>query len=286
MKNALARIVLLENGRIIRTNNVVFKEQDIVLATHKAPGQIHVPVDPPATPLPADDPVPERFPRPPRQSRVSGVVPQKRMRAEDFYESSHAGEPADEVHVHPPEDDMVDELEAMYQDLGINPMNIVTDLLNPDYARTAAINNADGNPHRVPAVAAGPHPAPTSRVSTRITKGRLPSRFATLCAFVADITASTPTRYAGLCAFVAALSASADKPDPTEPKSLREAQSDIDWPRWLEGMTDEHDSLKTNFTWTLVDPPAGCKVLNGKWVFKCDMLGPGDRTRSAVYGIY
>ena len=67
---------------------------------------------------------------------------------------------------------------------------------------------------------------------------------------------------------MAAISAYADNPRPTEPKSLREAQADADWPRWLEGMIDEKDSLETNFTWELVDLPAGCKALNGKWVFK------------------
>ena len=163
-------VVLLKNGRIIRTNNIVFKEQDIILATHKAPDQIHVPVDPPPTPPLANDPIPKRSPSPPSLPHVSVVVPQKRMRAEDFYDDANdAGELADVVH--PPKDDRVDDLEALIQDLVINPLNPAIDPLHPDNVRTATTNSADGNSHQIATSTLKPHPETASRVSTRATKG-------------------------------------------------------------------------------------------------------------------
>jgi histone deacetylase 1/2 len=54
--------------------------------------------------------------------------------------------------------------------------------------------------------------------------------------------------------------------DPTiEPKTTKEALSK---PEWLNAMKLEYDALSLNNTWTPVDPPAGCKPIGYKWVFK------------------
>src|ERR1700692_558128 len=54
----------------------------------------------------------------------------------------------------------------------------------------------------------------------------------------------------------------------SEPPSYRHAKGDPDWPKWLEAMRYEHESLTKNKKWSLVDRPADRKILSGKWVYK------------------
>jgi hypothetical protein len=56
--------------------------------------------------------------------------------------------------------------------------------------------------------------------------------------------------------------------EPYEPKSWKDAISHNSREKWLQAANDEMDSLVSNNTWTLVDPPPNRKVLKGKWVFK------------------
>ena len=56
--------------------------------------------------------------------------------------------------------------------------------------------------------------------------------------------------------------------EPYEPKSWKEVLSHNSRERWLQAADEEMDSLISNNTWSLVDPPPNRKVLKGKWVFK------------------
>ncbi|KAL0361304.1 UNVERIFIED_CONTAM: hypothetical protein Sradi_3814900 [Sesamum radiatum] len=53
-----------------------------------------------------------------------------------------------------------------------------------------------------------------------------------------------------------------------DPKTYREAISDIDSDKWLEAMKSEMDSMGSNQVWTLVDPPKGARPVGCKWVYK------------------
>ena len=66
----------------------------------------------------------------------------------------------------------------------------------------------------------------------------------------------------------ALLGAAMHDAEPFEPKNLRQAKHDRYWPKWFEGMKDEHGSLVNNKTWTLVARPKDRRVLGGKWVYK------------------
>jgi hypothetical protein len=50
-----------------------------------------------------------------------------------------------------------------------------------------------------------------------------------------------------------------------EPTSFREAERDH---HWRKVMVEEMNSIKENETWVLVDPPANCRPIGLKWVFK------------------
>jgi hypothetical protein len=56
--------------------------------------------------------------------------------------------------------------------------------------------------------------------------------------------------------------------EPYEPKSWKEVMSHNGQEKWLQAATDKMDSLISNNTWTLVDPPRNRKVLKGRWVFR------------------
>ncbi|KAL0367171.1 UNVERIFIED_CONTAM: Retrovirus-related Pol polyprotein from transposon RE2 [Sesamum radiatum] len=56
-----------------------------------------------------------------------------------------------------------------------------------------------------------------------------------------------------------------------DPKTYREAMSDIDSDKWLEAMKSEMDSMGSNQVWTIVDPPKGVKLVGCKWVYKCKL---------------
>jgi hypothetical protein len=50
-----------------------------------------------------------------------------------------------------------------------------------------------------------------------------------------------------------------------EPTTFREAERDH---RWRKAMIEEMSSIEENRTWVLVDPPANCRPIGLKWVFK------------------
>jgi hypothetical protein len=50
-----------------------------------------------------------------------------------------------------------------------------------------------------------------------------------------------------------------------EPTTHAEVQCD---PTWREAMENELESMEKNWTWELVDPPAGHRPISLKWVFK------------------
>ncbi|KAL0295632.1 UNVERIFIED_CONTAM: Retrovirus-related Pol polyprotein from transposon TNT 1-94 [Sesamum angustifolium] len=52
------------------------------------------------------------------------------------------------------------------------------------------------------------------------------------------------------------------------PKTYREAMSDIDSEKWLEAMKSEMDSMSSNQVSTLVDRPKGVRLVECKWVYK------------------
>ena len=53
-----------------------------------------------------------------------------------------------------------------------------------------------------------------------------------------------------------------------EPKTLNEARSRPDWPKWLEAMKEEIKSHQENKTWILQNRVKGRKVVKCKWVYK------------------
>jgi len=98
------------------------------------------------------------------------------------------------------------------------------------------------------------HHQPELRASSRVNKGHY-----------SDLNPQSYQKFTLLCAYLgAALSLS----EPFEPKSLKQAQEDFYWNKWLKAMTLENKSLNDNKTWTLVPRPKNRRVLRGKWVYK------------------
>ncbi len=64
-----------------------------------------------------------------------------------------------------------------------------------------------------------------------------------------------------------------------EPRSYKEAMDDPSREEWVKAMEDENNSLLTNETWTLVNPPRDRRVLRGKWVYKIKRGGHGEILR-------
>ncbi|KAL0444831.1 UNVERIFIED_CONTAM: hypothetical protein Slati_2205800 [Sesamum latifolium] len=62
------------------------------------------------------------------------------------------------------------------------------------------------------------------------------------------------------------------------PKTYREAMSDIDSDKWLEAMKFEMDSMGSNQVWTLVDPPKDIRPVGCKWVYKRKLGADGEVT--------
>ena len=52
-----------------------------------------------------------------------------------------------------------------------------------------------------------------------------------------------------------------------DPKTLAEAQSGTDWPKWKEAMDREIETLTEANTWTLVDRLPCANIVSSKWVF-------------------
>ncbi|KAL0292824.1 UNVERIFIED_CONTAM: Retrovirus-related Pol polyprotein from transposon TNT 1-94 [Sesamum angustifolium] len=62
------------------------------------------------------------------------------------------------------------------------------------------------------------------------------------------------------------------------PKTYREAMSDIDSEKWLEAMKSEMDSMSSNQVSTLVDRPKGVRLVECKWVYKRKIGTDGEVT--------
>ena len=53
----------------------------------------------------------------------------------------------------------------------------------------------------------------------------------------------------------------------SDPKTLKEVQSCLDWPLWKEAMDKEMDTLQQAGTWSTVDCLPGKNIVGSKWVF-------------------
>ncbi|KAL0440378.1 UNVERIFIED_CONTAM: Retrovirus-related Pol polyprotein from transposon RE2, partial [Sesamum latifolium] len=63
-----------------------------------------------------------------------------------------------------------------------------------------------------------------------------------------------------------------------DPKTYREAMSDINSDKWLEAMKSKMDSMGSNQVWTLVDPSKGVGPVGCKWVYKRKLGANGEVT--------
>ena len=61
----------------------------------------------------------------------------------------------------------------------------------------------------------------------------------------------------------------------TDPKSLAEAQSRADWPRWKEAMDKEMSTLEKAGTWRKVPRPHNKNIVGSKWVFRIKRKADG-----------
>ena len=78
---------------------------------------------------------------------------------------------------------------------------------------------------------------------------------------------------------VNANSAAATVVIPDEPTTYRQATSGDDADLWQAAMDDEIQSLKENGTWEEVDPPAGRRIVDSKWVYKIKQKADGSIER-------
>ena len=53
----------------------------------------------------------------------------------------------------------------------------------------------------------------------------------------------------------------------SDPKTLKEVQSCLDWPLWKEAMDKEMDTLQQAGTWSTVDYLPVKNIIGSKWVF-------------------
>jgi transposase InsO family protein len=60
-----------------------------------------------------------------------------------------------------------------------------------------------------------------------------------------------------------------------DPKTLREARSRSDWPRWKDAMDREMETLAKAETWTTVSRPPHTNVVGSKWVFRIKRKSDG-----------
>jgi len=60
-----------------------------------------------------------------------------------------------------------------------------------------------------------------------------------------------------------------------DPKSVQEARSRSDWPRWKEAMDREMESLEHAGTWTTVSRLQDKNVVGCKWVFRLKRKADG-----------
>ena len=66
---------------------------------------------------------------------------------------------------------------------------------------------------------------------------------------------------------------------PNKPVTYRQATSDNDTDLWQVAMDDEIQSLKVNGTWEEMDPPAGRRIVDSKWVYKIKQKEDGSIER-------
>jgi hypothetical protein len=64
-----------------------------------------------------------------------------------------------------------------------------------------------------------------------------------------------------------------------EPRTLKEAQSLPEWPKWKEGIEEELTTLKVSGTWEIVMKPPNVNVVGSKWVFRLKRNAEGEITR-------
>ena len=69
---------------------------------------------------------------------------------------------------------------------------------------------------------------------------------------------------------------------PDEPTTYRQATSGDGADLWQAAMDDEIQSLKENGTWEEVDPPAGRRIVDSKWVYKIKQKADGGIERYKV----
>jgi len=53
-----------------------------------------------------------------------------------------------------------------------------------------------------------------------------------------------------------------------DPKTVQEARSHSNWPKWKEAMDRKIGSLEHTSTWTTIPRPHGKNVVRCKWVFR------------------
>ena len=64
-----------------------------------------------------------------------------------------------------------------------------------------------------------------------------------------------------------------------EPTTFEQAKASTEYRKWDDAMKEEMKSLEENNTWTAVKPPANRRVLRGKWVYKIKHGASGEITR-------
>jgi len=60
-----------------------------------------------------------------------------------------------------------------------------------------------------------------------------------------------------------------------KPTSYEEAITGREASNWIKAMNEEIDSLKKNTTWTLVDSPTNCSIIDNRWTYKIKQNGDG-----------
>ena len=61
-----------------------------------------------------------------------------------------------------------------------------------------------------------------------------------------------------------------------EPRNLKEAMSQSDWPLWERAIEEELKALREAGTWEVVDVPKDVNIVGSKWVFKAKKEASGN----------
>ena len=233
-------VVLLEDGTIIKTNNVIFNEQKIALKVHRSPSNL---------PLEQTD----------TRDISTNKRPGKRACCSIIGTSSGETklgelEPLGESLLSMPRGSTARARGPFTNSPLSTPSEIPLSSPPPDFHPSLPLNQQDtivlaqtaqANPHEISPQVLTDYPE--LRVSSRINKGQYPQRWAFLNACIAMV---------------------AERADPFEPRTLQEAQNDSAWELWRSAMMEEKKSLDDNHTWNMIDRPTNRRILGGKWVFK------------------